>query len=64
VLVAERSTGYKPDRSGERRRVTVRGREVSEEVVQINVRIAEAGDRPIDELLGGADEDAEGDEDE
>ena len=64
VLVAERSTGYKPDRSGERRRVTVRGREIGEEVVQINVQIAEHGDRSREELLGaGEDEDAEGDED-
>ena len=64
VLVAERSTGYKPDRGGERRRVTVRGREIGEEVVQINVQIAEHGDRSIEELLGsGEDEDAEGDED-
>ena len=64
VLVAERSTGYKPDRGGERRRVTVRGREIGEEVVQINVQIAGRGDRSIEELLGaGEDEDAEGDED-
>ena len=64
VLVAERSTGYKPDRGGERRRVTVRGREIGEEVVQINVQVAERGDRPIEELLGaGEDEDEEGDED-
>ena len=63
VLVAERSTGYRPDREGERRRVTVRGREISEEVVQINARVAARGDRSIDELLGADDDEAD-DEDE
>lgn len=62
VLVAERSTGYRPDREGERRRVTVRGREISEEVVQINARVAARGDSSIDELLGGADDEADGED--
>jgi small subunit ribosomal protein S6e len=64
VLVAERSTGYKPDRQGVRRRVTVRGREVGEEVVQMNAQVAERGDASIEELLGGAADEADGDEDE
>ena len=63
VLVSERSTGYRPDRDGERRRITVRGREIGEEVVQINARIAERGDRSVEELLGGGDDDESGDED-
>ena len=65
ILVAERSTGYKPDREGERRRITVRGREIGEEVVQINARVAERGSASIEELLGGGgDEDeTEGDDD-
>ena len=64
VLVSERSTGYRPDREGERRRVTVRGREIGEEVVQINARIAERGDASIEDLLGGGDEgDEEADDD-
>jgi len=64
VLVAERSTGYRPDREGERKRITVRGREIGDEVAQINARIAERGDQSVEDLLaGGDDEDAE-DEDE
>ena len=58
VLVSERSTGYRPDRDGERRRVTVRGREIGDEVVQINAAIAERGDRSVEALLGG--EESEG----
>jgi len=66
ILVAERSTGYKPERGGERRRITVRGREISDEVAQINVRVTERGDRSIEDLLSGGDEgdDAGEDEDE
>ena len=49
--------GYKPERDGERRRVTVRGSEVSEDTVQINATITEYGDESVEDLLG--DEDGE-----
>lgn len=51
VLLAG-GTGYDPDRDGERRRVSVRGREVSEEIVQLNLRVAEHGEEDLAELLG------------
>ncbi|WP_284012909.1 30S ribosomal protein S6e [Halobaculum litoreum] len=38
-LLLEGGVGYKPSRDGERKRVTVRGRQVSEETVQINARV-------------------------
>lgn len=51
-------TGYKPQRDGERKRVTVRGREISEEVAQINAKISAYGDESVEELFGdGGDED-------
>ncbi|WP_336345267.1 30S ribosomal protein S6e [Halalkalicoccus ordinarius] len=49
-------TGYKPQRDGERKRVTVRGREISEEVAQINAKISAHGEESVEELFGG-DED-------
>lgn len=52
-VLLEGGTGFKPSRDGERKRVTVRGREVSADTRQINVRIAERGDGDVDELLGG-----------
>jgi len=63
-LLLEGGVGYKPSRDGERKRVTVRGRQISEETVQINARlggsIAEAlGEDEEDE----ADEEAEADAD-
>jgi len=54
-------TGFNPTRDGERKRVTVRGREVSDETRQINAKIVGRGDQSVEELLGGGD-DADGDE--
>ncbi|SEW15360.1 30S ribosomal protein S6e [Natrinema salifodinae] len=56
VLMEGRQTGYKPSRDGERRRVTVRGREVSDAVAQINASIVDRGSADVDELLGGEDD--------
>ena len=44
-------TGYRPERDGERRRVTIRGNEISDETVQINATVMTYGDDSIDELL-------------
>jgi small subunit ribosomal protein S6e len=52
-------TGYKPRRDGERKRVTVRGREVSEEVAQINAKISAYGEESVEELYGDADDEGE-----
>lgn len=61
-LLLDGGVGFNPSRDGERKRVTVRGREISEETTQLNVRVAERGDTPVDELLGeGGDESDEGD---
>lgn len=54
-------TGFNPTVDGERRRVTVRGREVSDETRQINAKVVSRGDQSVEELLGDddADEDDE-----
>jgi len=51
-VLLEGGTGYNPSREGERKRVTVRGREVSDDTRQINVRIGGRGDEAVEELLG------------
>ncbi|KAF5084004.1 30S ribosomal protein S6e [Methanobacterium aggregans] len=43
--------GFKPKRDGQRRRKTVRGNTVSDDIVQINTTIAEKGSKTIAELL-------------
>lgn len=56
TLLSDGGTGYEPSRPGERRRVTVRGREVSEETRQINAKIVGRGDEAVAALLGESDE--------
>jgi small subunit ribosomal protein S6e len=43
--------GYNPERDGERRRVTVRGREVGEPIAQLNVKVVE-GEGSVAVALG------------
>ncbi|MFC7176365.1 30S ribosomal protein S6e [Halosegnis marinus] len=49
-------TGYEPKRDGERRRVTVRGAEVSDETRQINVKVIDAGDADVAAAFGAGDD--------
>lgn len=55
VLMTGRQTGYRPEREGERRRITVRGREISDSAAQVNAAITERGSAEVEALL--ADED-------
>ncbi|MFB6128789.1 MAG: 30S ribosomal protein S6e [Halorhabdus sp.] len=56
-ILLEGGVGFKPERDGERKRVTVRGREVSDAVRQLNAKIVEAGDGDVAELLAAESED-------
>lgn len=49
-LLLEGGVGFEPSRDGERKRVTVRGREISEAVAQINASIID-GDADFDALI-------------
>ena len=60
-LLLEGGAGFNPERDGERKRVTVRGTEVSEATAQLNVSIAERGEESVDALVGEGGED-DGDE--
>ena len=50
-LLLEGDTGFNPSRDGERKRVTVRGREVGEATRQINAVVTGRGDTAVEELL-------------
>ena len=60
VLMREEGVGYKADRPGERKRLTLRGRQISEATSQVNTKIVDRGDESVESLLGAGD----GDEDE
>lgn len=61
-LLLEGGVGYEPSRDGERKRVTVRGRQISEATAQINARMVD-GTFGDDDPEVEADEDAEADTD-
>ncbi|WP_456372221.1 30S ribosomal protein S6e [Methanocaldococcus sp.] len=44
--------GFRPKRKGERRRKTVRGNTIAPDIVQINCKVVEYGEKSISELLG------------
>ncbi len=47
-----KGAGYKPGRKGERRRKTVRGNKVSQNIAQLNLLIKEQGEETIEKILG------------
>ncbi|MGM0591001.1 MAG: 30S ribosomal protein S6e [Halobacteriota archaeon] len=59
-ILSTGGVGYKPSRDGERKRITVRGRQISEETVQINATVV-GGEGDVGAALEGDDE-AEDDE--
>lgn len=54
-LLLEGGVGYKPEKDGERRRITVRGAEFSEESAQVNAKVV--GDEDVAAAFGEGDED-------
>ncbi len=42
---------FHPRKKGERRRKTVRGNTISEDIVQINCKIVKKGEKPIEEIV-------------
>ena len=56
TILSKGGVGFKPAVEGERKRITVRGAEVSEETRQINAKISSRGDQSVDELLGDDEE--------
>lgn len=51
--------GYKPIGKGVKRRKTVRGNTIAEDIVQINTIVVSAGSKPIAEILGADEEEEE-----
>ena len=57
AVLLEGGVGFEPTVDGERKRVTVRGAEISDETRQINAKIVARGEESIEDLLGDGDED-------
>ena len=52
AILLEGGVGFEPTADGERKRVTVRGGEISDETRQINAKIVSRGDESVENLLG------------
>ena len=52
AVLLEGGVGFDPTVDGERKRVTVRGAEISDETRQINAKIVTRGDESVEDLLG------------
>ncbi|MDT3433587.1 30S ribosomal protein S6e [Haloarcula sp. 1CSR25-25] len=50
-IMSDGGVGFKPTTDGERKRITVRGREVSDDTRQINAKITARGSEDVDDLL-------------
>ena len=50
-LLLSRGAGYHPKSSGVRKRKSIRGREISAETGQVNLKVTEAGSKPLDEIV-------------
>ena len=62
-ILTSKGPGYRPRRRGERRRVTVRGNEISEDTAQVNLKVIEYGEEPLESLIeklkGGGEDTSE-----
>jgi small subunit ribosomal protein S6e len=50
-LLLSGGTGFRPVREGQRRRKSIRGREITQDFVQVNARVTTYGDKPLEELF-------------
>ena len=48
--------GYKPERAGEKRRKTMRGNTISDDIVQINTIVLSRGSKSLSDILGSDEE--------
>ena len=57
-LLISKGLGFHPHMDGERRRKTMRGNQISPDIVQINMKVVSRGPRSVEELLGKQEEGA------
>lgn len=59
-LLLSSGPGYKAKKKGERRRKSIRGNTVAEDISQVNLKVTKAGKDPMDKLFGKKEEAAPG----
>ena len=57
-IFTAKGLGFKPKRKGERKRISVRGGTLSQEIAQVNLKITKEGAKKIENILGKKIEEA------
>jgi len=50
-LLLSRGLGYKPKERGKRKKKSVRGNTINQQIVQVNMKVMKPGAKPIDEII-------------
>jgi small subunit ribosomal protein S6e len=50
-LLLSKSVGYKPTELGKRKKKSVRGNTINQEIVQVNMKVMKPGAKPIEEII-------------
>ena len=59
-ILVSKSKGFKPIEKGLRRKKSIRGNTVSQDIVQINMKVVKYSSKPIDQIVGGEQKAEEG----
>ena len=57
-LLLSRGLGYKPKENGKRKKKSVRGNTINQEIVQVNMKVLKPGAKPIEEIIKGEGKEA------
>jgi small subunit ribosomal protein S6e len=52
-LLLSRGLGFKPKKLGKRKKKSVRGNTINQEIVQVNMKVMKPGAKPIEEIIKG-----------
>ncbi len=52
-LLLSRGLGFKPTELGKRKKTSVRGNTINQDIVQVNMKVMKPGAKPIDEIIKG-----------
>jgi small subunit ribosomal protein S6e len=57
-LLLSRGLGYKPKENGKRKKKSIRGNTINQEIVQVNMKVLKPGAKPIEEIIKGEGKEA------
>ncbi|MEF8880061.1 MAG: 30S ribosomal protein S6e [Candidatus Thermoplasmatota archaeon] len=61
-LLLSKSTGFRPNEKGLRKKKSVRGNTINQDIVQINMKVTKYSSKPIEELISGEEKKSEKEE--